>query len=314
VALETRKLGGTGFDVTVLAYGALELRGRPRGRDVSDEEAGQLLNTVLDSGINLIDVAPEYGRGEDLIGRHLAARRDEFFLSSKCGCPLELDPPSPWRHDYSPTHVRACVERSLTRLRTDHLDLVQLHASPSRDVLEREGTIGELVKLRDEGKIRFIGMSGTLPHLRDQAAMGVFDIFQIPYSGLQREHEALISEIADLGSGTMIRGALARGVPVFAKDWRLPDNPTSSALGIQRLVDRWLKADIDDLLEGATPIGFMLRFALSHPGLCTALVGTASLDELRANVATAARGPLPSDVYAEAKERFTRAEPAPADS
>jgi aryl-alcohol dehydrogenase-like predicted oxidoreductase len=178
-------------------------------------------------------------------------------------------------------------------------------------VLEREGTIGELVKLRDEGKIRFIGMSGTLPHLRDQAAMGVFDIFQIPYSGLQREHEALISEIADLGSGTMIRGALARGVPVFARDWRLPDNPTSSALGIQRLVDRWLKADIDDLLEGATPIGFMLRFALSHPGLCTALVGTASLDELRANVATAARGPLPSDVYAEAKERFARAEPAP---
>ena len=71
MAIMTRALGGTGADVTILSYGAMELRGRPRGPEIADEDAGRLLNSVLDSGINLIDTSPDYGRSEELIGTYI---------------------------------------------------------------------------------------------------------------------------------------------------------------------------------------------------------------------------------------------------
>src|ERR1700722_8495546 len=102
MTIDTRPLGRTGTDVTILGYGAMELRGEPRGPAIEDEEAGRLLNAVLDGGINLIDTSIDYGASEELIGRYLANRREEFFLASKCGCPLE-DPPAgatpPFPHD-----------------------------------------------------------------------------------------------------------------------------------------------------------------------------------------------------------------------
>ena len=87
MTIAMRPLGRTGAEVTILGYGAMELRGRPSGPAIGDDEAGRLLNAVLDGGINLIDTSIDYGRSEELIGRHLARRREEFFLASKCGCP-----------------------------------------------------------------------------------------------------------------------------------------------------------------------------------------------------------------------------------
>ena len=152
MAIMTRPPGRTQTDVTILGYGAMELRGLPRGPEIADEDAGRLLNAVLDGGINLIDTSPDYGRSEELIGRYVANRRDEFFLASKCGCLMELptDVPPPYPHDYSPGNVRAVVERSLRRLRTDHLDSVQVHMSPSRATLEENHTVQTLQELRDE--------------------------------------------------------------------------------------------------------------------------------------------------------------------
>jgi aryl-alcohol dehydrogenase-like predicted oxidoreductase len=209
MAIMTRPLGGTGADVTILGFGAMELRGRPRGPEIADEDASRLLHEVLDSGINLIDTSPDYGRSEELIGTFIGNRRDEFFLASKCGCPIEppADAPPPYPHDYSPGNVRADVEQSLRRLRTDYLDLVQVHMSPSKATLEENHTVETLKDLQAEGKVRFIGMSGILPNLPDHVAMGVFDVFQIPYSAVQRDHEELITEAAEAGAGTFIRAA-----------------------------------------------------------------------------------------------------------
>ncbi len=192
-----------------------------QGTGVSDEDAGRLLNAVLDGGINLIDTSPDYGRSEELIGTYVGHRRDEFFLASKCGCPIEspADVPPPYPHDYSQKNVRADVEQSLRRLRTDHLDLVQVHMSPSRATLEENHTIVTLKELRAEGKVRFIGMSGILPNLPDHIAMNVFDAFQIPYSAVQRDHEDLVTEAADKGAGTLIRGGAARGAASEEKNW-----------------------------------------------------------------------------------------------
>ena len=137
MALETRTLGKTGLEVTRLGYGAMELAGIKGPVDPAD--ASKLLNQVLDSGITFIDTSPDYGASEELIGQSIAERRDEYVLASKCGCPVtipfELKDGRPV-HLFTEENVRAAVEQSLTRMRTDHLDLVQVHMSPPRAELE----------------------------------------------------------------------------------------------------------------------------------------------------------------------------------
>jgi aryl-alcohol dehydrogenase-like predicted oxidoreductase len=307
VAIERRALGKTGSDVSALGFGAMELRGTPGAPVISDAQAGRLLGAVLHGGINLIDTSIDYGRSEELIGRHLAHRRDEYFLASKCGCPA----PQLWmrlrprltlhrRHNYRRLNIRAGIEQSLRRLRTDRLDLVQVHHSPSRSRLEVDHTMETLSALRDQGKVRFVGMSGTLPELPEQIAMGKFDVFQIPYSAVQREHEELITTAAKAGAGTIIRGGVARGGP--AKNWQT--GPVDMTPG--EAARRWNAAGLTDLLDGMSESEFMLRFTLSHPDLSATIVGTSQLDHLRANLVIAARGPLPADLYAEASRRLAR--------
>jgi aryl-alcohol dehydrogenase-like predicted oxidoreductase len=304
MAIMTRTLGRTGADVTILGYGAMELRGRPRGPGMADEDAGRLLNAVLDGGVNLIDTSPDYGRSEELIGSYIGHRRDEFFLASKCGCPIEIpaDATPPYSHDYSPGNVRADVEQSLRRLRTDRLDLVQVHMSPSRAALEENHTVDALKELQAEGKVRFIGMSGILPNLPDHVAMGVFDVFQIPYSAVQRDHEALITEAADAGAGTFIRGGAARGAASEDKNWQV--GPLSQDPGVGRR--NWETSGVAGLLSeaGMSNMEFVLRFTLSHPGLSTTIVGTSNPAHLAGNIAVAERGPLPADLYEQARKHL----------
>ena len=299
-----RPLGGTGANVTILSYGAMELRGRPRGPEITDADAGRLLNAVLDSGINLIDTSPDYGRSEELMGTYIGHRRDEFFLASKCGCPIEApaDAPPPYPHDYRPENVRADVEQSLRRLRTDYLDLVQVHMSPSKATLEENRTVETLRDLQAEGKARFIGMSGILPNLPDHIAMGVFDVFQIPYSAVQRDHEELITDAADAGAGTLIRGGAARGAASEDKNWQTGPLSQDPHVGHRN----WETSGIAGLLSeaGMSNMEFVLRFTLSHPGLSTTIVGTSTPAHLASNIAVAQRGPLPADLYEEAKKRL----------
>lgn len=175
------------------------------------------------------------------------------------------------------------MEESLRRLRTGRLDLVQVHICPSRAQMDSDGTVATLQALRDEGKVRFLGMSGTLPHLPDQIAMGVFDVFQIPYSSVQREHEDLITAAARADAGTLIRSGAARGAPAPAKAWR--QGPIGLAEGEGQR--RWESSGIEDLLGGMTRLEFVLRFTLSHPALSSTIVGTSSPGHLQANVAIA---------------------------
>jgi aryl-alcohol dehydrogenase-like predicted oxidoreductase len=304
MAIMTRILGRTGADVTILSYGAMELRGRPAGPEITDQDAGRLLNAVLDGGINLIDTSPDYGRSEELIGSSIGHRRDEYFLASKCGCPIEppADTPPPYPHDYSPQNVRADVEQSLRRLRTDRLDLVQVHMSPAKATLEDNHTVETLKDLQAEGKVRFVGMSGILPDLPEHIEMGVFDVFQIPYSAVQRDHEQLITAAAGAGAGTFIRGGAARGAASQDKNWRI--GPLTQAPGVGQR--NWDSSGIAGLVSeaGMSNMEFVLRFTLSHPGLTTTIVGTANPAHLAANIVVAEAGPLPADLYAEAKKRL----------
>jgi aryl-alcohol dehydrogenase-like predicted oxidoreductase len=297
--LPRHRLGRTGFEATALGYGAMELRA-----DVSEKDAAQILNAVLDAGINFIDTSIDYGRSEDLIGRSIPHRRSEYFLASKCGCVPSA--PQGSEHVHTADNIRAGVEHSLRLLRTDHLDLVQFHRSLTKDEFEAHGALEAAMKLRREGKTRFIGVSGTLPNLDEQIGMGVFDAFQIPYSALQREHEGVIERASRADAGIIIRGGVARGAPT---DW---EGRSYYMLSSRELRGRWEDAGLDDLLDGMSRMEFMLRFTLSSPDLDTTIVGTRNLDHLRDNIAAAARGPLPPELAAAAKRRLAAAGSRPA--
>lgn len=305
--IETRILGRTGLPVTVLGYGAMELREPPRGRAIPEPDAERILNAVLDRGINFVDTSIDYGMSEERIGRHISRRRNDFFLASKCGCQVgyEFTEDRVGPHDYRPDNIVEGVEQTLRRLRTDYLDLVQLHLSPAVDVLERDGTLEALLDLKQQGKVRFIGMSGTLPELPQQIELGVFDVFQIPYSALERDHENLISRAAQAGAGVIVRGGAAKGVPSGAS------RATERHNG---LADAWERAGLDELLGDMSPMEFVLRFTISHPDMTTTIVGTVDPDHLDANVRAVLAGPLSPDVYEEAKRRLTGAGVAPSDS
>ncbi len=297
--MERRALGRTGLEVTPLGFGAMELRGRPTGPEISDEDAGRLLNTVLDEGINFIDTSIDYGRSEELIGKFIAHRRSEYVLASKCGCVPGAGMGA--EHVHTAENIRKGVEHSLRTLRTDHLDLVQFHRSLSRREFDAQGALGEALALRDEGKVCFVGVSAVLPTIDEQIDMGTFDAFQVPYSALQRDHEEVISRASDAGAGIIIRGGVARGAP---DDW---EGRRYYMVSNDTMRDYWETARLDELLDGMSRTAFMLRFTLSHPGLDTTIVGTRSIGHLQDNLAAAADGALPDDLLNEAKNRLTAA-------
>lgn len=293
--LEQRTLGRTGLSVTVLGFGAMDLGGPPAASEIPDAESDRVLNAVLDSGINFIDTAVCYGSSEARIGKAISHRRNEFILATKCGCVPGKGMGG--AHIHTAANIRAGVEHSLRTMRTDYIDIVQIHRSLTRAEWEADGTMDTLLKLKQEGKLRFIGMSGILPNLTEQVASGVFDVFQIPYSALQREHEDIIAKASSAGAGIIIRGGVARGAPT---DW----NKSYYMLSRDEMSGRWETARLDELLNGMSRMEFMVRYVLADPSLDTTIIGTKNIDHLRDNLAAVAKGPLPADVFAETKRRL----------
>ena len=301
-SFETRELGRTGLNVTRLGFGAMEVRGERiwDGRPVTDEQAATILEAVVDAGITFIDTANDYGRSEAYLGQFLADRRDQFALATKCGCTMvpagdHDETPHSWHRD----HLLANIDDSLTKLRTDHVDLLQLHNPDVRDA-EQHHVVDTLREIKESGKATHIGISATSPHLATYIEWGVFEAFQIPYSAMERRHENLITAAHEAGAGTIVRGGVARGEP-------------GQGLGSQHAWALWERANLDDLLgEGESRTAWQLRFTLSHPAVDTIIAGTLNPKHLAENVAAAEAGPLPEDVYVEAKRRLDNAGESPA--
>ena len=289
-AIPTAVLGRTGLEVTRLGFGTA-LRG-----GVDDEHWGVLLNSVLDSGINFIDTANDYGLSsgspaEERIGRHISGRRSEFFLATKCGCP-----PGGGEHIWTRENAFRGLHESLERMQTDYVDVMEYH-NPSVEECEAGDLVTVLEEMREQGKVRWIGVSTTLPHLPTFLEWGVFDVFQIPYSALERKHEEWISRAAQAGTGIIVRGGVAQGEPDASttKDTRL---------------DRWKlfeSAGLDELVDEESRTAFMLRYTLTHPHSDTIITGTTRIDHLEENLAGIAKGPLSPGLYAEVKRRLDAA-------
>ena len=151
VKMEKRRLGRTGIEVTRLGFGLAEIsRQEQHGGDTSD--AARVLDLALDLGINFLDTAACYASTEALIGSVASHRRDEFFLASKCGHAVDTEA-EPWTAEV----IAESVDRSLRRLRTDYLDILQLH-SCNLEVLERGEVIEALSALATRVRP---GSSGT---------------------------------------------------------------------------------------------------------------------------------------------------------
>lgn len=296
MSIPTNIFGRTGLNVTKLGYGAMEVRGTRiwGGRPVTDNEADTILNAVLDSGITFVDTANDYGRSEEYIGKFISQRRSEFVLATKCGCTVVHkdehtdDTPHVWTRE----NLFRGLHESLERMKTDYVDVMQLH-NPSVEQSESGNLIAALQEMKAQGKVRWIGISSTHPHLETYISSGVFDVFQIPYSALERVHEEAIQKAADSGAGVIVRGGVARGEP-------------GEGLGGAERWGTWEKANLDELLdEGETKTQWLLRFTNSHPGMHTNIVGTKNPAHLADNVKAASRGTLSAEVYAEAKKRLS---------
>lgn len=296
--MEKRSFGNTGLDVTTLGYGAMELR------HVDESKAGRLLNEVLDAGINFIDTSPDYGPSEDLIGKFIANRRDEYYLATKCGCNVPVqDGENAPRHIWTGKQVRHNIEHSLKRLHTDYVDVWQVHSAEPAELADSD-VLETMLNIQDEGKVRHIAVSmsgraeghgyGQLrPYL--DGDWDAFEAIQVWYSALARASENAMAEAANRGKGMIIRGVVRRIDP-----W----------ISLDEFVDKVGLRDLCDSGENAAQ--FLLRFAISQPSLHTTIIGTKSLVHLEQNIAAVESGPLSADVLSKTQERLNSAGIRPA--
>jgi aryl-alcohol dehydrogenase-like predicted oxidoreductase len=303
-----RKMGKTGMVVSRLGYGAMELAGAPLARDLGESNAIKFINRLVDVGINYIDTSIDYGLSEILIGKALEHRRDDFFLASKCGCKVGVEGSEKHHgesHTFTFENVMAGIEQSLRRLRTDHLDVVQVHGSPTRKEFEDGGAIEAMLKAKQQGKVRQLGISARLPKLAEFIDVDYFSVVQVPYSALQRNNEDAIAALRQAGKAVVCRGVTGRGAP--AKNWST--RPIGTADGEAR--DIWETAKLDELLDGMSPIEFMIRYVLSNDNVDVAIVATTDESHLTTNIGYASKGPLDAKLLVEAKQRLMAAGSVP---
>lgn len=154
--VKQRRLGPDGPSVGAIGYGAMPLNWE-YGTPVGEEQAREVIQRALDLGVTLIDTADAYGPNEELVGRVLEGRRDEAVLATKVGLVLTGTDPISYEWNGRPDHIVASCEESLRRLRTDVIDLYQLHrVDPAVPV---EETVGAMAELVEAGKVRAIGLS-----------------------------------------------------------------------------------------------------------------------------------------------------------
>ena len=269
--------------VTVLGLGAAEIG----YENVPFDQVERLLHSALDAGLNIIDTAECYPGSEEMIGRALSGRRNDFFLFTKCGHASGFDLP-----DWDPRMLAMQIDRSLQRLRVDHVDLVQLH-SCSRAILEKGDAIRVLQKARDTGKTRFIGYSGDGQDAVYAIETGAFDTLQTSVSIADLEAiDLTLPRAAQRNIGVIAKRPIANAV------WRTGAKPASPYHH-----EYWRRIELlqYDFLRGGVEQGvsIALRFTLAQPGVATAIVGTANPDRWAANARLLAAGPLrPAEIQA----------------
>jgi aryl-alcohol dehydrogenase-like predicted oxidoreductase len=288
--MELRTLGRTGLKVSALGLGTSEIG----YESVTQRQINELVNAALDAGLNVIDTAACYGDAEEMIGRAAGHRRADYHILTKCGHAAGIRLP-----DWSPELIERSIERSLKRLRTDHLDLVQFH-SCSIEVLEREAVVAALVRARDAGKTRFIGYSGDGEAARRAVRSGIFDTLQISVS--IADQEAIDGAIAEARERHL--GVIAKR-PIANAAWLLEPGRGGIDWYYRTYRERLEKLGYGFLFEGPkSAVATALRFTLSVPGVHTAIVGTTRPRRWNQNAELIAPGRLKPTQYDAIRARW----------
>ncbi|MEA2710517.1 MAG: hypothetical protein QOF78_3118 [Phycisphaerales bacterium] len=300
--MQKRTFGRTGLQVSVLGFGAA-----PIGFLATDRKrTADILNFLLDNGVNLIDTAASYKNSEELIGEAIANRRKEFVLVSKCGQTVDgVD-----GQDWSASLITKTVDRSLKRLRTDRLDVMLLH-SCSLAVLEHGEALGALVKAREQGKIRFAGYSGD----NEAAAYAAtLEDVAVVETSINIVDQANIVRVLPIARDRKV-GVIAKR-PIANAAWKAPEHqPGMYKDYASAYTERLKKLDLTpaDLGFSGEPDELWpeiaLRFTLSFPEVSTAIIGTTNPTNAKHNIAYANKGPLPPDVVAKIRAAFQHADP-----
>src|SRR6266478_1556866 len=275
--MERRRLGRTDMMASALGFGGSEI-GYQR---VSRRTVTRLLAGALDAGLNVIDTAECYEDSEELIGGAVAARRREFYLFTKCGHGRGWG-----RGDWRPAALLASIERSLKRLATDHLDLIQLH-SCSREELGKGDVIGALERARERGLTRYIGYSGDGEAARYAVECGRFDTLQTSVSIADQEAiERTLPLAVKRGMGVITKRPIANAA------WRYARRPSEPYY--QPYWERLRALEYPFLRDAERAVSTALRFTLAAPGVHTAIVGTKRPERWPENARLLQAGPLPA--------------------
>ena len=287
--METRQLGKTDMQVSVLGFGGSEIG----YEHASDETVAKLLNSALDAGLNVIDTAECYERSEELIGQTAGHRRNVFYLFTKCGHPRGTG-----SEDWSIPSLLESIERSLRRLRTDCLDLVQLH-SCSESTLRKGDAITALQSAREKGYTRYIGYSGDSLAAKFAVECGAFDTLQTSINIADQEALELTLPLA----GEKQMGIIAKR-PIANAAWKEEHKPIDSYHHVYW--DRLTKLQYDFIRQGSLEksIAHALRFTLSVPGVHTAIVGTSKPERWLQNAKMIEAGPLSESEFEAIRERW----------
>ena len=289
--MQYRTLGRTGIKVTPYALGAMMLGslGNP-----DRAEGVRIVHRALDAGINFVDTADRYGDSEEVVGEALHGRRDDVVLATKFWGPVDDDVN---HRGASRRWIMQAVERSLRNLRTDYIDLYQLHRpDPETDIDETLSALTDLVR---QGKVRTIGTSSMrgseiveAQWVSERRGYERFRTEQPNYSVLDREIEREILPVAQrYGMGTLVYSPLAGGaLSGRYRAGQANDNFRSTATGMRHFRDERRLAVIEQLVQLADESGIKLThlamaFTIAHPGVTSAIAGPRTMEQLEDTLA-----------------------------
>ena len=301
--MEHRDFGRTGLSVSCVSYGTNMLGRRPPAdrpgerERTTDDYYVSMVHAALDEGVNLFDTANSYqdGRSEELLGRALEGRRDDALIATKCGSRSR---------DFSAAGIRRELGESLRRLRTDRVDVLQLHSPSLEELAAAPDWLEGMEALKAEGKLRVIGVSVRTP------ADGVWLLAHTPVAALQvgfnifmpGARDELLTLAAEKGAGVLARVPLARGLlsGKYGSDSSFPEGDWHRHGFVGEPEEMLHRIDhLNSLADEAemTTAQLALRWVLCHPGVSAAIPGAKRVEHVRENAEAGSAGPLAEELY-----------------
>ncbi|KGA96805.1 oxidoreductase [Alkalihalobacillus alcalophilus ATCC 27647 = CGMCC 1.3604] len=276
--MKTRKLGRSNLEVSTIGLGCMSL-------GTNEQEAIAILETAIDRGINYLDTADLYDQGlnEEFVGKALKGKRDQVILATKVGNRFERGV-SGWSWDPSKKHIMSAVKDSLSRLKTDYIDLYQLHGGTIDDPIDE--TIEAFEQLKDEGLIREYGISSIRPNvIREYVKRSNIVSVMMQYSLLDRRPEELFPFLEEHQVSVVARGPVAKGILTERTFDNLPDKIKKNGyLNYSAQELRETRIALYEMKQQHTMNELALTYCLSRPTVASVIAGASSLTQLIENI------------------------------